>query len=449
MSRLSKIFVFFGIIFLLSGFLLNQWMLSKFLPFFAENLNLARSILLMVFNLSLIFSGIIFIKFRSRTKKLFLFLGVFALMLASLLGGLEAIIRMVVPSYKKIMYFSDYPFQRNPFVGIIHKPRFEGKIKAKEFEIVFKTNSQGFRSEEEFIAGDSQNKTIAVLGDSFVEALEVREEDSFVKLLEGNLKNREAVQVQNYGVSNLGIVHYLQMYKYYVRQRHPEIVIIAIFPFNDFKNSSPVLEEEDATRPNYILDKDGKIKEIARFEVPNNAIFNLFHRLDSIFESSAAYQTLLLAGKKVDRIGVDNVPHDFYVFEDPWRESFKEAYGFSSLAFNQLIGEIKKDSALPIVVLLPSRLETNDQDWQQAMKTYSLAGGEAVLDRERGRISVRGLVDKTGVLFLDLTQIFKEEYSFGRSPHFPLDGHLNAFGHRIVAESLTEEISKIYYEKGI
>ena len=151
-------------------------------------------------------------------------------------------------------YLSGQWLKRDLRVGLIHEPNFQGKIKSKEYEVNLVTNSEGFRSIQEYIVGNNENKVIAVLGDSFVEAAQVEEKNTFVKLLADKLKDEKVRQVQNYGVGSTGLVHYLQIYRYFTRNHHPQVVIISVFSENDFEDSS---KYEDIVPPKYELDKGG------------------------------------------------------------------------------------------------------------------------------------------------------------------------------------------------
>jgi hypothetical protein len=93
----------------------------------------------------------------------------------------------------------------------------------------FAFNSAGFR-DVEWTAAKRTPHRVAVLGDSFAEALQVDLEQSFPKLAERQLRDTE---VMNFGVSGQGQVEELLTYRTYVRPFHPDLVVLAFFPGND------------------------------------------------------------------------------------------------------------------------------------------------------------------------------------------------------------------------
>ncbi len=98
-------------------------------------------------------------------------------------------------------------------------------------------NSLGFRGKE-ILPKQPNTFRIAVLGDSFVESLQVDEEQTFVSLLEKQLNQLVAAkdrqfEVINCGVSGYGTAQELLMLQNYVFPLEPNAVLLSVFPEND------------------------------------------------------------------------------------------------------------------------------------------------------------------------------------------------------------------------
>jgi GDSL-like Lipase/Acylhydrolase. len=105
---------------------------------------------------------------------------------------------------------------------------------------------------------------VAVLGDSFTEAIHVPVEQTFWSKLERKLGNCEAVkgrknvEVINFGVQGYSTAQELMMLRKKVWDYSPDIVILAFFIGNDVINNSPKLEY-DRYRPFFAYDASGKL----------------------------------------------------------------------------------------------------------------------------------------------------------------------------------------------
>ena len=124
-------------------------------------------------------------------------------------------------------------------------------------------NSHGFRASEFPLEKPPGVFRIAVLGDSFVEALQVDESDTLCLRLEKllNRANRQPdrkFQVINCGVSGYGTAQQLQMLQHHVLPLSPDAVFLAVFPGNDIRNNSRILEA-DPTRPYFRIGADRQL----------------------------------------------------------------------------------------------------------------------------------------------------------------------------------------------
>ena len=275
----------------------------------------------------------------SFRKKLLYSVITIILISCAMMTAAEAIVRLFHPeSSTEYGYSPDRdPYLRDRLIGKRFKPSLLEVWKQPEFEGHFTTNSSGFRSTEEFVGTSAQDRVIAVLGDSMVQAVQVDDDRTFPKLLENALKRNGVTQVQNYGMSGLGCVHYLMVYRYYARIRHPEWVIITITDANDVRNSSPTLEQFDVVRPNYVIGQNGDPISVTEFAVlPEHKPRPLALRIKTFLASdSAVYRLMHATGLKRQlqadqRVSIKpKLPmDDFNSYEEPWNNDFEAAWRY-------------------------------------------------------------------------------------------------------------------------
>jgi hypothetical protein len=104
---------------------------------------------------------------------------------------------------------------------------------------------------------------IAVLGDSYVEALQVLPEENFPSVMEREIggclapTGRKAEAI-NFGVSGYGTAQDLLMLRHRAWDYAPDVVVLAITTGNDIRNNSRVLEN-DPDRPYFVFRGDALV----------------------------------------------------------------------------------------------------------------------------------------------------------------------------------------------
>lgn len=102
---------------------------------------------------------------------------------------------------------------------------------AADFSVHVKTNSLGFRDRDREVEKPAGVTRIAVLGDSFIEAVQVPLSDTATQILERRLNavpGASRYEVLNFGISNYGIGQYLLTWRQYARQFRPDYVAIFV-----------------------------------------------------------------------------------------------------------------------------------------------------------------------------------------------------------------------------
>lgn len=375
-------------------------------------------------------------KRTGRVKRLsFAACAVILVLIVSAVGG-ELIVRVSSPELATIHGYSpSWPYEFDPFVGWKHVPDGTFEYRRPEFSTVFRTNAEGFRSSVEFASGDGGARVVAVIGDSFVQAIQVDEGRTFVKLAEAELRGHGIDQVQNFGISDIGIVHYLQLFRHYVAPHRPEAVVVCIFSENDIRNSAPDPALHEFLRPHYVYDEAGRILDVGPFtdELIEPYTGSVWRR--TLGRRSALYRLLVISRErsKLTEGWVSPFPVDARVLEVPRTAPFEDAWRHATWALSRLVAEIRAAGARPVVVLIPSNWTTHEASWHRVAATYRDGGR---LDRDRVARDLQQVVGELEVDYIDLTAVFRRAHARGEPPHFPGDRHLTPSGHRLVAREL-------------
>ena len=181
-------------------------------------------------------------------------------MFVGLVGTVFITVILLAEILLRVIGFHDPFFYRyNQYAGVALNPGARGWY-TREGRAEVQINSAGFRDREYTLEKPADVFRIAILGDSYAEALQVPIEQTFWTLLEQYLNERECffkkrVEVLNFGVSGYGTTQELLILRHYVKPYAPDLVVIAMCTGNDVRNNSKTLESR-AARPFFLLQGD-------------------------------------------------------------------------------------------------------------------------------------------------------------------------------------------------
>jgi hypothetical protein len=189
-------------------------------------------------------------------------------------------------------YATDY------YAGMKLRPGAEGWWRS-EGEAFIKINSAGYRDREHMKIKPRNVIRIAVLGDSYAEALQVPLEDTFWAVLEQEIKRCPSiflhdVEVLNFGVSGYGTAQELMTLRHHVWEYSPDIVLLAFLTGNDVRNNLRALER-DSLRPYFVYNGKGDLVLDASFRNTWSFRFRQWRYLYIALEHSRVLQLMNLA----------------------------------------------------------------------------------------------------------------------------------------------------------
>ena len=146
-------------------------------------------------------------------------------------------------------------------------------------------NSHGFRDYERSYQKPRNTFRILMLGDSYIEALQVQLDDSFPALLENTLNAQSSstrFEVLALGQSGFGTADEYHRYLDFGVSYDPDLVILAFLTGNDFRNNSKFLNREGMGFY-YVFDQEHKL-------ILDRSLINAYER--SLTYPKRLFQTL-------------------------------------------------------------------------------------------------------------------------------------------------------------
>ena len=334
------------------------------------------------------------------------------------------------------------------------KPGASGEWKG-EGESFVRVNSEGLRDREHTKAKPPNTLRVAVLGDSFTEAIHVPVEQTFWSKLERKLgncdavKGRKNVEVINFGVQGYGTAQELIMLRQKVWDYNPDIVVLAFYIGNDVINNSPKLEY-DRYRPFFVYDASGKL-------VPDMAFRNLApidrnERAVSFVDRLPGWivnnSRILQVAKKADLdIKKRQLSKDFTALsaknlqqpEDAaWREAWRVTEGLIVTMRNEVVQ--KKADFLVVTIGDPIQVG-RDVKIRKDFTTHNNIQDLFYPNRRLEKLGAR-----EGFRVLNLAEQFQgytEKYqvcAHGFDNSVPCGGHWNELGHRLASIMINQNL---------
>jgi hypothetical protein len=372
------------------------------------------------------------------------------------LAGASVVVALVLAEAALRVAGFSYPnfWEPDPLTGSTLRPGMEG-WQRDEGRAYVKVSKQGLRDREHQLAKPANTYRIAVLGDSYAEAMQVEQERAFWWLLPQRLQAcgfapGKTIETLNFGVSGYGTGHELLTLRERVWQYAPDLVLLAFFPGNDVRNNSKALEGERGRA--YFSLKDGRLyldtafrsdpefvekQHIAahRAWLQESRIYQLMRRVraGNIAQHfhNAPVAAALASGDKLTEPGLDE-----QVFREPADAKWREAWDITDALVLAANEETKQHGARFVLTVLstPGTVYPNPQ----MRARYAASLGVKSLFYPEERLQRLGAVYGFDVLALapQMQRAADEKHVFlhGFENTKPGFGHWNAAGHALAAE---------------
>jgi len=372
--------------------------------------------------------------------------------------ALEGLTRIAFPVEKE----SDKFWQPDPLLGWTNIPNKTGSFRSDEVgEIPVAISSKGLRDVEYDYAKPEDVFRILVLGDSFVQALQVNAEDSFAKLLEAQLNERSDSSVRfeviNAGVTGYGTDQELLFFSQEGYKYTPDLVMLTFCTINDVMDNSPKLELRDlADRKQFFVLRDGELelREVVFPQAPADLNEGLRAMTSRILNQSRLYQiirgSLRAMTEGMTRATVqpdDNqssqltpsskmvtMPIHYGVYAPQYTPEWEEAWEITLAIIRRLRDEANaRDSRLLVVIATTG--EELYSAWRHMIPL--------VWDLDKPNRILSPFLEENGIAYLPLLPHFRRDYQeTERHLHFRVDGHWTAEGHRLAADAICDYLTQ-------
>jgi hypothetical protein len=361
------------------------------------------------------------------------------LLLASLLLGIalcEVLLRIFTPDA-----LADKRVRRaDPLLNHSLVPSTGYRFHTAEWDVEYRTNSDGFHDHEFPAIGDSAYK-IALIGDSFAEGFGVELDSSIGKRLERSCNavgGRRRVAVMNFGLAGYSpLIEYVLLTNRVLAYR-PDLVI-QCYDMSDVK--------EDHLYA-MLTDFDGRRRPLSVLPVkPSN--FRIQSRpwwwLKGFIQSHSYLYSLMTSFPHGSGDTPDPGPpsidgaggrHMLDSTEEYWAPYFEASQKYLKLCADTL-------RSLGITFVLctyPYGIQVSPEEWKDGRMAYGFGSG---IYRSAIFQSLEKFAQIEGVPFVNMTAAFKAR-SDG-SLYFRYDPHWTSRGHRVAADTLFTYLQKHHW----
>lgn len=376
------------------------------------------------------------------------------LLVASLLVSLllaEAGLRVAGFSYPSF-------YQHDVLTGSALRPGAEGWYR-EEGEAYVRINQSGMRDDRQVVLEKADSVyRIAVLGDSYAEALQVDVAKTFWRLLEDKLNacrfaGQKKVVMLNFGVSGYSTAQELVTLKHRVKPYHPDLVLLAFLSGNDVRDNSKVIANSPDMRPFFRLSggeliEDMSFRESWRLRLKASLPWRWFRRATDYFRIVQLFNKVMnvvarpLLAPRADLTAREEVGLDDRVYLSRPPAVWEEAWRVTEALVKAIREEANQQGARFLLVTLsnPGQVPPDTK----AMQRHAAQLGESDLFYPERRM--RALANKQGIDAVFLAEPFAryaaehKVYLHG-FPNTRLGGgHWNESGHALAADLIARHM---------
>lgn len=305
----------------------------------------------------------------------------------------------------------------------------------------FRYNSMGFR-DKEWAASRSKPIRVAVLGDSFVEALQVESNERFTDILEARHKDYE---VLNCGISGYGQVEEMLAFRNVISRLKPDFVILAFFPGNDPINNW----ERRVPTPDYpvsVAPARGGVTVSSnpgagRISPPRKAFewllahSSLLRRMDQVRKTTLHLRLPDHLGHGIWKGAYGNATRTIRDFDGMW--------SLTESLLLQISADVARETGRAdrfLVVCLTTAAQVQERD------RAALLTKDPSLDPDYAEKRLTGFCAANAIPILSLGPDMRSFHEkTGKNVHgfAGKDGHYNPDGHGVVADAIDKRIGEM------
>jgi hypothetical protein len=383
--------------------------------------------------------------------------------LTLVLGSVALALVFAEGTLRVIGYSNPNFYHVDPDRGVSLKPRAEGWW-TKEGHAYVRINSAGLRDHEHTLKGPANTARVAVLGDSYAEAMQVPMDQAFWAVMERVLQGcpelrGKKVEAVNFGVAGYGTAQELLTLRHQVWRYDPDIVLLAVVTGNDIRNNSRALQG-DPMRPYFVLDNGSLVLDDSyltdsgfrwRQSWVGKGVYATINHIRSLQLINAARQMLRQWNQQEhqkqmeislapgEEIGLDSM-----VYLAPRTDVWREAWKVTEELIRVMNREVKDRGKRFLLATLSNGIQV-DPDTKKRKLFATKLGVKDLFYPER---RIQALAQREGISFLALAMPMREWAEkhgtciHGSENATPCGGHWNEYGHRLAGELMADKMCR-------
>jgi hypothetical protein len=325
-------------------------------------------------------------------------------------------------------------------------------------------NSRGFRDVEHSYQKPAGTVRIAVLGNSWTEALQVPLESTYPSVLQTKLDQTECFHGKRVEVLNFGVAGYSTAQEFLLLQQkiwsyQPDLVVLALYPARDIANN--VRELNNAVSPEQSpyfvlrgdqLVLDDSFRAFSALQWREIWLHTAGLWFDDHLKILQAVNTLQRFGKmrvamaaakeRAEQSGLDNL--EYAIYAPPSSSGMQTAWGVTEALLLAIRDDVRAHGAEFRIVTLATRPQVIPDDGKRAELQRKLG----VTDFSYADDRINGFAARHSIQITNLAPVLS---SYAESNHVYLNGfhasnlgagHWNKIGHRLAAEAIAADICK-------
>lgn len=350
-------------------------------------------------------------------------LACFAVIVA--LAGMEFGVRVFFPQPTGLSHL-------DPYGLTVHWPGITRHLPQYGTTVSF--NAIGMRDREHRIDKAPGAERVLLLGDSFMEALQVPWEDAFPALLERKLTSRlgREVEVISAAVSGWGTDDELRYLEMYGLAWKPDVVVVAMTLHNDISDNlrqewHTITDGELVAQPREPFSYwRFKIVEAKGFLATRFQLYQLWRRVRH--------------GGDIRQARHDLDSHIVQLFRVPEPGAITKGYELTEGMLGRVRQVAAANGAVVVLMLLPLRVQITDSVFSQFRASANAAAGD--MPEGKPQRTMSEIATGLGIPVVDLLPSFEEWSTSGGAPLFlQWDGHWSAQGHQLAADTFVEAVT--------
>jgi hypothetical protein len=354
---------------------------------------------------------------------------------------LEAVLRVFGPIIPG-NYETGVWAEGHPVAGHFHIPGASAWIREPEFTTHLRFNRFGLRGPEIAAEKSPSAQRMLLLGDSFLEAKQVPENDALSLRLGRWLNDRGAEPTE---LLNAGTFDWSQVHEYLYLQHagptlEPDVVVQFLYVGNDVGDLWPRSRGElrDLERPVATVDDDGRLQFPEwRRRTPDQSetLLGELSRRSTVFR---AYETGVVDKvryRERDGQGVEGQLLELLRFKETPQET--RAWKTVEALLLSTRDEAERQGSRFALVIVPGKWQVHREDWQALLAARDEPDDDRWVLRGPNRRLVQ-MAEAHQIAVLDLLPPLRDAADAGRRLYYPVDVHWNAFGHEVAARAVAD-----------